>query len=74
MARGRIFSSRRMFSSRQSSFAPVSKESGPVGVVIGLAAAGIIIFAIGIYVGRSYPSFLAFSASTPAAPVTATEF
>ncbi len=74
MARGRIFSSRRMFSSRQSSFAPASKESGPVGVVVGLVAAGIIIFVIGIYVGRSYPSFLAFSASGPAAPLTAAEF
>lgn len=74
MARGRIFSSRRMFSSRRSSFAPVSKESGPVGVVVGLAAAGLIIFIVGIYVGRSYPAFLAFSAATPAAPLTAAEF
>lgn len=74
MARGRIFSSRRMFSSRRSAFAPVNKDSGPIGVVVGLMAAGIIVFVIGIYVGRNYPSFLAFSAETPVAPLTATEF
>jgi len=74
MARGRIFSSRRMFSSRRSSFAPASRDAGPIGVALGLIAAGLIIFAIGIYVGRTYPDFLAFSAIAPGDAVTAAEF
>tara|TARA_R110000868_G_scaffold244926_4_gene501416 strand:+ start:10343 stop:10633 length:291 start_codon:yes stop_codon:yes gene_type:complete len=55
MARGRIFSSRRMFSSRRSSFGEPSKQAGPLGVMLGLTAAAIIIFVIGIFVGRSMP-------------------
>ncbi len=55
MARGRIFSSRRMFSSRRSSFGEPSKQAGPLGVILGLTAAAIIIFVIGIFVGRSMP-------------------
>ncbi|MFZ3034360.1 MAG: hypothetical protein WA138_10135 [Parvibaculum sp.] len=74
MARGRIFSSRRMFTSRRSAFVPASGDAGPFGVVLGLAAAAIIIFAAGIYVGRTYPSFLAFSSVAPVEPVTAAEF
>lgn len=53
MARGRIFSSRRMFSTRRSSFAEPSKQSGPLGVLLGLLSAAVIIFVIGVFVGRS---------------------
>lgn len=75
MARGRIFSSRRMFSTRRSSFAPApNRDAGPIGVALGLIAAGLIIFAVGIYVGRAYPNFLAFSSVAPLEPVTAAEF
>tara|TARA_R110000824_G_scaffold366730_2_gene555663 strand:- start:202226 stop:202450 length:225 start_codon:yes stop_codon:yes gene_type:complete len=74
MARGRIFSSRRMFSSRRSSFAEPSKNAGPLGVVIGLTAAGLIIFGLGVYTGRTFPAFMSFSAPAPVQPVTATEF
>ena len=74
MARGRIFSSRRMFSSRRSAFVPASRDAGPIGVVLGLIAAGIIIFVVGIYVGRTYPHFLAFSSVASLEPVTAAEF
>lgn len=74
MARGRIFSSRRMFSTRRSSFAPASRDAGPIGVALGLVAAGLIIFAVGIYVGRTYPHFLAFSSTAPLEPLTAAEF
>lgn len=74
MARGRIFSSRRMFSSRRSSFVPENRDAGPIGVILGLVAAALIVFAIGLYVGRAYPAFLAFSSATPVAPVTAAEF
>lgn len=61
MARGRIFSSRRMFSTRRSSFAEPSKQSGPLGVMLGLSAAAIIIFVVGVFVGRSMPQ----TAATP---------
>jgi hypothetical protein len=64
-----------MFSSRRSVFAaPADKNAGPFGVALGLLAAAIIIFALGIYTGRTYPSFLAFTSPAPVAPVTATEF
>tara|TARA_R110002124_G_scaffold81373_1_gene214497 strand:- start:24 stop:434 length:411 start_codon:yes stop_codon:yes gene_type:complete len=73
MARGRIFSSRRMFSTRRSSFAEPSKQSGPMGVMIGLTAAAIIIFVIGVLVGRSMPHSVAspFAVGEPVAPFSA---
>ncbi|MES1990260.1 MAG: hypothetical protein V4441_04825 [Pseudomonadota bacterium] len=71
MARGRIFSSRRMFSTRRDAFAEPSRNAGPMGVVLGLLAAGIIIFAIGVYIGATFPSTFGFGASAPA-PVAAT--
>ncbi|MGV8996413.1 MAG: hypothetical protein ACOH12_05655 [Parvibaculaceae bacterium] len=71
MARGRIFSSRRMFSTRRDAFSEASRNSGPLGVVLGLTAAGIIIFAIGIYVGAKFPTSFGFGASAPL-PVAAT--
>ena len=71
MARGRIFSSRRMFSTRRDAFAEPSRNAGPMGVLLGLVAAAIIIFAIGIYIGAKFPSTFGFGASAPA-PVAAT--
>lgn len=74
MARGRIFSSRRMFSSRRSSFAEPSRNAGPFGVMLGLTAAAIIIFVIGVLVGRSFPNAVpevspAFAPLSPSEPV-----
>lgn len=74
MARGRIFSSRRMFSSRRPTFAAPGKQSGPLGVMLGLAAAAIIIFAAGIYTGRAFPELFSLSSPAPVTPVTAAEF
>ncbi|MDO8289701.1 MAG: hypothetical protein Q7T44_10830 [Parvibaculum sp.] len=65
MARGRIFSSRRMFSTRRDAFAESSRNAGPLGVVLGVAAAGIIIFVIGVYVGASFPSIFGLQATAP---------
>ncbi len=71
MARGRIFSSRRMFSSRRSSFTEPSMQAGPLGVMLGLMAAAIIIFVIGVFVGRSMPSAMPapFAAGEPVTPL-----
>jgi hypothetical protein len=74
MARARIFSSRRMFSSRSSAFGAASKQSGPLGRVIGMTAAAIIIFAVGVYTGRTFPQLFTLSSSAPVTPVTAAEF
>jgi len=74
MARGRIFSSRRMFSSRTSVFAAPSRQSGPLGRALGMMAAAIIIFAVGVYAGRTFPDLFSLSAPAPVAPVTAAEF
>lgn len=74
MARGRIFSSRRMFSSRRPSFAAPAKPAGPLGRMLGMTAAAIIIFAVGVYAGRTYPEIFSLSSSAPVTPVTAAEF
>jgi len=74
MARGRIFSSRRMFSSRRSAFVSESRDAGPIGVALGVIAAGLIIFAVGVYVGHTYPTFLALSSVAPIDPVAAAQF
>jgi hypothetical protein len=73
MARGRIFSSRRMFSSRRSSFAATSNKSGPLGVTLGLSAAALIIFALGVIVGRSFPGAALLPATMPLAPASTSE-
>ena len=71
MARGRILSSRRMFSSRRSSFGEPSKQAGPLGVMLGLTAAAIIIFVIGVFVGRSMPRAVPapFALGEPVSPL-----
>jgi hypothetical protein len=63
-----------MFSSRGSTFGAPSTSSGPFGRTIGMAAAAIIIFAVGFYAGRSYPELFALSSPAPMTPVTAAEF
>tara|TARA_R110000868_G_scaffold40543_4_gene139789 strand:- start:866 stop:1237 length:372 start_codon:yes stop_codon:yes gene_type:complete len=59
-----------MFSTRRSSFAEPSKQSGPMGVMLGLTAAAIIIFVIGVFVGRSMPhtADAPFALGEPVAP------
>lgn len=74
MARGRIFSSRRMFSSRGSAFDTSSGQASPLGRALGMIAAGIIIFAVGVYAGRTFPDVFSLSSPAPVAPVTAAEF
>ncbi len=74
MARGRIFSSRRMFSSRGSAFAPSSRQAGPLGRALGMTAAAIIIFSVGVYAGRTFPDVFSLSSPAPITPVTAAEF
>jgi hypothetical protein len=63
-----------MFSSRGSVFAASSKQSGPLGRVVGMTAAAIIIFAVGVYTGRTFPELFTLSAPAPVTPVTAAEF
>lgn len=74
MARGRIFSSRRMFSSRRAVFVAPSKQAGPFGFILGVTAAVIIIFGAGMYTGRAFPNLFALTSHAPAAPLTAAEF
>tara|TARA_R110000868_G_scaffold12110_7_gene58705 strand:- start:3706 stop:4068 length:363 start_codon:yes stop_codon:yes gene_type:complete len=62
-----------MFSTRRSSFAEPSRQSGPFGVMLGLSAAAIIIFVVGVFVGRSMPRTMAapFTVGEPVAPFDA---
>jgi hypothetical protein len=63
-----------MFSSRNSAFASANRQSGPLGRAIGMTAAAIIIFAVGVYTGRTFPELFTLSAPAPVPPVTAAEF
>ena len=70
MARGRLFSSRRMFSSNRMIFVD-PKPRRPLGPLLGLMLAFAMVFAAGVYTGRHFPQF--FGSPLPA-PVTAAEF
>jgi len=42
--------------------------------VVGMTAAAIIIFAVGVYTGRTFPELFTLSSPAPLTPVTAAEF
>lgn len=68
-----MFSSRRIFTPRRSSFAAARQPGArPLARALGIAAATAIVFGAGVYAGRSFPDL--FAASAPLPPVTAAEF
>jgi len=70
MAGGRLFSSRRMFSSRRTVFID-PRRSRPWLRAVTILVVTLLVFAAGVYTGSAFPHLVGDRVS---APVTATEF
>ncbi len=70
MAGGRLFSSRRMFGSRRMIFSEPRRRL-PWMRILGILVATFVVFAAGVYTGRTFPNLLG---DRVPAPVAAAEF